>query len=108
VENVEVVPAETPPAAEETPQEPIVTLEETVPEEPSVESVDAVPIEAPKVIEVGDAPQTIEDTPQEAHPRKAPQEAQQEAVVEPIAEQTKCAEETPAAEETVVASAENE
>jgi hypothetical protein len=106
VENVEVVPAETPTAAEETPQEPVVTMEETVPEQPSAESVDAAPADAPQIVE--NEPQAIEDTPQEAHPRKAPLEAQQEAVVEPIAEQTESGEETVPAEETAAESAENQ
>jgi nicotinate-nucleotide--dimethylbenzimidazole phosphoribosyltransferase len=106
VENVEVVPAETPTAAEETPQEPVVTMEEAVPEQPSAESVDAVPADAPQIVE--NAPQAIEDTPLEAHPRKAPLEAQQEAVVEPIAEQTESGEETVPAEETAAESAENQ
>ena len=105
VENAEVVPAETPQAAEETPQEPVITMEEAVPEQPSTESADVVPADAPQVVE--DTPQAIEDTPQEAHPQEAPKEAQQEVIVEPIAEQTECAEETPA-EETAAESAENQ
>ena len=105
VENAEVVPAETPQAAEETPQEPVITMEEAVPEQPSTESADVVPADAPQVVE--DTPQAIEDTPQEVHPQEAPREAQQEVIVEPIAEQTECAEETPA-EETAAESAENQ
>jgi hypothetical protein len=106
VENAEVVPAETPQATEETPQEPVVTVEETVPEQASTESADVVPADAPQVVEI--APQAIEATPQEAHPRKAPSEAQPEAVIEPIAEQTECAGETVPAEETAAASAEDQ
>jgi len=104
-ENAEVVPVETPQAVEETPQEPVITVEEAVPEQPSTESADVVPADAPQVVE--DTPQAIEDTPQEAHPQEAPKEAQQEVIVEPIAEQTECAEETPE-EETAAESAENQ
>jgi hypothetical protein len=48
----------------------------------------------------------VEGPPKEAHPQEAPQEAQQEIIVEP--EQAECAEETPPAEESAAESAEDQ
>jgi hypothetical protein len=99
VENVAVAPVEVEVATEPCSQEPVITIEEAVPEQPSTESADAAPTEAP---------QPVEETPQEAHPSEAPQEAPQEIIVEPISEQTQCAEEAPAATETKAENTENQ
>ncbi|MCJ7560878.1 hypothetical protein MUO79_09745, partial [Candidatus Bathyarchaeota archaeon] len=99
VENVAVAPAEVEVATEPCSQEPVITIEEAVPEQPSTESAEAAPTEAP---------QPVEETPQEAHPSEAPQEAPQEIIVEPIAEQAQCVEEAPAATETKAENTENQ
>jgi len=98
-ENVPVAPAEVEVATEPAPQEPVVTIVEAVTEQPLAENTEALPTETP---------QPAEEPPQEAHPQEAPPEAQQEIIVEPIIEQTQCAEETPPAVETTAENTENQ
>jgi hypothetical protein len=115
-ENTEVVPVETSQTAEETPTEPLTTVEEAVEEaspeieQPPAENAEVISVEVPQSMEeiTEETPQAVEGTPKEAHPQEAPQEAQQEIIVEAITEQTECAEETPPAEETAAESAEDQ
>ena len=127
VEAVPIAPAEVQVAIEPTPPEPVVVVEAVV-EQPTAESIESAPIEAPT-----EAPQPVEETAQEAvpevqepvmtveaiaeqpaaeiaeatpsetpteaaHPHGAPKEAPQEAIVEPLSEQAQPAEETAATE----------
>jgi hypothetical protein len=83
---VEISPT---PVAEELAPKPVI---ETAPT-PVAEEAAAIPVIEPAPAE---AVETVVEAVQvqEAHPRKAPMEAQQETVVEPIAEQAKRGEET--------------
>lgn len=98
-------------AAEDSPQiilaNPQQTLENPAPTiipEPTEPICAPVPVveeiveEQPQLSE--EAITQTEETPQEAHPQKAPVEAQQEAIVEPIAENAQCGDEG-ASEESV-------
>jgi len=102
---------DTPEAVEET-SEVTEEMPQVVEETPEmIEEIPQVLEETPEVIEnqpelteeiqqiVEDAPEIMEETPEEAHPHKAPDEAQQE-VVESIAEQDQDTEEAAAETET--------
>jgi len=62
VENVSDAPAEVEVAAEPCSQEPVVTMEETVPEAPTIESAYITPEETPQIVE--EAPEVIENQPE--------------------------------------------
>jgi hypothetical protein len=62
VENVPISPEGVEIAAEPSSQEPAITMEEAVPEQPEIESEDTVSEDMPQVVE--DTPQEIADTPE--------------------------------------------
>jgi hypothetical protein len=111
-ENAEAILTETPQPMEDTLQEPVITVEEAVEEaspeieQPPAENAEVVAAEVSQSTE--ETPQPVEGTSKEAHPQEAPQEAQQEIIVETTAEDTQGAEETPPAEEAVAESAEDQ
>ena len=119
IESEETIPAEMPQAEEDTPQE-IEDTQQVVEEMPeAIEDQPQVTEEMPQDVEympqeIDDTQQEIEDTPeiteetpqvmeeipQAAHPQEAPEEAQQEIIVESIPEQEQDAEEASATTET--------
>jgi methyl-accepting chemotaxis protein len=91
IEDVAEVVEETPEITEETPQ----VMEET----PDVmEDQPELTEEVPEAVE--DAPEAMEEMLKEAHPQKAPEEAQPEIIVESIPEQEQDVEEAAATAET--------
>jgi hypothetical protein len=92
-------PAEVEVTTEPATVEPVVTIAEPITEQPPAENTEALPAETP---------QPVEEAPKEANPQKAPSEAQQEIIVEPITEQAQCAEETAPAAETTAENVENQ
>jgi hypothetical protein len=62
VENVSDAPVEVEVAAEPCSQEPVVTMEEAVPEAPAIESAYIAPEETPQIVE--EAPEVIENQPE--------------------------------------------
>jgi hypothetical protein len=120
IESKETIPAEVSPAEEDTPQV-VEEMPEAIAETPEIiEETPEVTAEVPQVIEdvpqeiedtaevveetpelaaevpqaVEDAPEAVEELSKEAHPQKAPEEAQPEIIVESIPEQEQAAEET--------------
>jgi hypothetical protein len=85
IEETAEVTAEVPQVIEDVPQE-IVDTAEVVEETPELTE------EIPQALE--EAPEAVEELPKEAHPQKAPEEAQPEVIVESIPEQEQAAEET--------------
>jgi S-DNA-T family DNA segregation ATPase FtsK/SpoIIIE len=112
IEDQPQVAEEMPEAIEETPEiieeTPEVTAEmpqviEDVPQEieDTAEAVEETPELTEEVSQaVEDAPEAVEELPKEAHPQKAPEEAQPEVIVESIPEQEQAAEEAAATAET--------
>jgi len=91
---VEDMPQEiedTPEITEETPQ----FMEET---SEVMEDQPELTEEVPQAVE--DAPEVVEEMPKEAHPQEAPEEAQQEIIIESIPEQEQDVEEASATAET--------
>jgi hypothetical protein len=82
----------------ENPEQTIETPAETIPEE-TTSIDDPIPAveEQSKLIE--ETPAILEETPIEAHPQKAPGEAQPEVILEPISEETQNADEADGVEE---------
>jgi methyl-accepting chemotaxis protein len=85
IEETPEVTAEMPQVIEDVPQEIADTAE-------AVEETPELTEEIPQAVE--GAPEAVEELPKEAHPQKAPEEAQPEVIVEGIPEQEQAAEET--------------
>jgi uncharacterized protein with von Willebrand factor type A (vWA) domain len=78
------------------PEEPVITIDESVLEQSSEENEEVLLTETPQLVK--DIPQAVEEVAHEANPRNAPQEAHQEVAAEPMTEQVEHAEEEAAAD----------
>ncbi|MCJ7762894.1 hypothetical protein MUP38_05525 [Candidatus Bathyarchaeota archaeon] len=66
------------------PEEPVITIDDSVIEHPSEENEEVLLTETPQLVE--DIPQAVEEVAHAANPRNAPQEANREVADESMAE----------------------
>jgi hypothetical protein len=109
VENEAVAPAEVEVEAEPSPEEPAITTEEAVQEQPEIESEETISAEMPQTVE--DTPQEIEDMTQEIEDQPQVTEEMPHAVEdtsEEIEDTPEITEETPQVMEETPEAMENE